>query len=93
MNYNIFNSEPTTEQAADYAEYMAALPTSKTIQDEDGGDVIINIDNGVYCSGTSAWATPYQRATDQKWVYPVCPAGSQSHTQEPFDPSWIPGEP
>ena len=45
-----------------------------------------------YWDTTIKWAIPQQRATDGKWVYPVCQEGDQNHTQETYDPSWFPTE-
>ena len=88
MNYNVFNNEPIAEQANDYACHIALLPTSKTIQDEDGNDIVIAIDNTVYSSGTTLWSIPFQRATDNKWVYPVCPSGDIVYNTEVYSSDW-----
>ena len=88
MNYNIFNDEPTTEQENDYACHIASLPTSKTIQDDNGNDIIISIDNAIYIANTTSWAIPFQRATDDKWVYHVCPASDAIYTTEVYSSDW-----
>lgn len=41
-----------------------------------------------YWNTTIKWANVRQRL-DGKWVYPVCPEGSQDHTQEEFQTDWF----
>tara|TARA_E500000331_G_scaffold215507_1_gene206638 strand:- start:3160 stop:3411 length:252 start_codon:yes stop_codon:yes gene_type:complete len=44
-----------------------------------------------YVDQTTAWAKPLQRATDNKWVVPVCPLTDNSgQTIEPSEPGWFP---
>ena len=90
--YNVFDTEPTAEQAYDFDCHIQLLPTSKTTQDEDGNDVVTALDNTVYISSTTSWAIPYQRITDNKWVYPVCPSSDVTYTTEEFSPLWVPSE-
>ena len=58
MNYYVFDTEAeaNTAQSADFAEWKAARPTEPA----------------QYWVVTVEWGTPAQRATDNKWVYPVC---------------------
>lgn len=44
-----------------------------------------------YWEVTTAWATPQERL-DGRWVYPVCPDGSQNHTQELRQADWFADE-
>lgn len=42
-----------------------------------------------YLDGTTNWDRPRQRP-DGKWVYQVCPEGSQTHTKEVYSGAWFP---
>ena len=87
--YNVFDTEPTAEQAYDFDCHIQLLPTSKTIQDDDGNDVVTALDNAVYIASTTSWAIPYQRATDSKWVYPVCPSSDVVYNTEQYSSDWV----
>jgi hypothetical protein len=87
MIYNIFDYEPIQEQENDYQKYMSDLPNSKEVDGET-----IAIDNTKYCDVTCCWAIPFQRITDNKWVYPKYTNSNQSFTEEEFSSSWIPSE-
>ena len=78
MNYYVFDTleEEIEAQAADYSDFIASLPTEKEVSDGEGGTIIIPIDNTAYVSDTKRWAEESQRATDGKYVYPVCPAST-----------------
>ena len=91
MLYNVFDSEPT-RQTYDYNKHISSLPTEKTILNDEGQEVVISIDNTDYIAKTTCWAKPFQRVTDNKWVYPVCPDSDKTYTTDTYDPSWRPEE-
>jgi len=94
MDYYVFDTEghAITAQSSDYSEYIASLPTEKP--DGDGG--FTPIDNTNYINVTTSWSSPVrQRATDDKYIYPVCPASTASgRTIEPLNDGgvWFPTE-
>lgn len=93
MLYNIFNTEAEalTAEALDWAKYKSDLPTSKTIQDENGEDVIVQIDNSQYLAITQKWAEPVQRL-DGKWIFPKYSGSDQSYTEETYSSGWFESE-
>lgn len=75
MNFYIFDTEAaaSTAQVEDYNDYIASLPTEKI----DSEGVTILLDNTNYIEGTTSWSNIIkQRQTDNKWVYPICPAST-----------------
>lgn len=94
MNYYVFNTEgeATTAQSSDYSEFINSLPTEKP----NGSGGFIPVDNTDYINNTTSWGNPIQqRATDNKYVYPVCPASTASgRTIEELDSGgvWFPIE-
>ena len=76
MTYNIFNSEPMAEQEIDYQKFISDLIG----------------DNTRYLQVTCCWAIPFQRITDNKWVYPKYSNSNQSFTEEEFNPLWVSSE-
>ena len=91
MNYYITDTqaEANTQEASDYADYIANLPTEKEV-----GGQMVPIDNSAYIAGTTAWALPSkQRATDGKWVRRVCATSTATgRTTEALDTGgiWFP---
>ena len=75
MNHNIFN----TQEEADTAQEYDFQKYKNFINDHDHN----------YWNNTTAWAKPYSRATDNKWVYVYCPQSDAVHTTEEYDESWI----
>ena len=84
MKYNVFDTEAEaiTAQASDYTAWKAAVEAGHTCTCPE-------CCCGKYWTTTTAWAAPFPRATDSKWVYPVCAEGSQEHTQEDFSETWL----
>ncbi len=62
MNYYVFNTEgeANTAQASDFLDFKAESPELPA----------------EYWDITIRWGIPKQRATDNKWVYQVCPAST-----------------
>lgn len=75
MQYNVFD----TEQEAIDAEHACFLAWKST---KDQSSLS-------YWAVTLFWDKVIQRQTDSKWVYRVCPEGSQSHTQETYSSDWF----
>lgn len=73
--YNVFNTlaEATTAQESDFQAWKATKPQMPE----------------KYWEITTAWAVIKQRDTDGKYVYPVCPEGDQTHTQEELSEDWF----
>lgn len=74
--YNVFDTE---QQARDAQE--ADFNLWKSSHDQS---------NPSYWTITTQWDEVIQRLTDNKWVYRVCPIGSQDHTQEEEQSDWFP---
>ena len=93
MIYNVLNtqSEAQIKCDIDTAKYFSDLPTEKTIQNENGNDIIIQIDNSKYIEITKYWDCPKQRL-DGKWVYAKYENSTQNLTEETYDSSWFPSE-
>jgi hypothetical protein len=74
--YNVFNTEQEAidAEANDFVLWKATMDQSNTD----------------YWSITNHWHIPRQRQNDNKWVYKVCPQGSDSHTQEAEQSDWFP---
>lgn len=73
--YNVFDTKEEADQAQ-FQDYTAWKQSHYT-------------NNITYLAITNKWDTPVQRTTDNKWVYQVCPDGSQEHTQEEFSSDWF----
>ena len=73
MPCNVFNTEAEAI-AAEAADYAAYIA--------------VHSEPEAYAQQTTRWAIPQMRL-DGKWVYLVCPEGSQDHTQEEYDPDWF----
>ena len=54
----------------------------------------INIYNSPadYVSKTVSWCPVTMRATDNKWIYQLCPVGIDTHIKEEFSKTWLPNE-
>jgi len=78
--YNVFDteSEANTAQEIDFQLWKT--------------NAMLTCNCPKYWETTTAWATPQQR-TDGKWVYPLCPEGDQTHSQEELQDDWFPTEP
>lgn len=75
MDCYIFDTEveAIAAQASDYSEFINNLPT--TVDDGQGGEVLI--DNSAYINTTTSWSLPIRvRATDSKYIYPLCPSST-----------------
>jgi hypothetical protein len=74
--YNVFDTEQEALDAEgyDFLDYKAAHYVESDAK---------------YWNTTIKWANVKQRL-DSKWVYPVCPEGSQDHTQEEYQSDWFP---
>jgi hypothetical protein len=77
--YNVFDTEQEAIDAEN-ADFLAWKATQ-------------NQDNASYWLITDHWDIPVQRLTDNKWVYKVCPQGSNSHPQEASQNDWFPNTP
>lgn len=80
--YNVFDtqSEANTAQSYDLGKHIAYHQS-------------INA-SVAWLNGTESWATPRQRATDNKWVYGVCVESDGVYTVELLDTggTWFPVE-
>lgn len=76
MTYNVFDYEPVAEQEYDFQAFKTAL-------------VLAGGDNTQYWETTIAWDSPWQRATDSKWVYRVCPESDVTYNTEEFSEGWV----
>jgi len=75
--YNVFDTEEeaNTAQESDFQTWKAyKMPTCNCPE---------------YWDQTTSWGEVRQRLTDSKFVYPVCPQGSQEHTQEQYQNDWF----
>lgn len=73
MNFNVFDTEAEANTAQEAC--FQAWKTANPAPSE-------------YWTITTAWCQVRQRL-DGKWVYRVCPDGSQTHTQEVYNSSWF----
>ena len=75
MNFNIFENKIDADEAiaTDNASFLESICEGCA----------------EYRAITSRWDEVRQRDNDGKWLYAVCPVGSQDHTQEELQSDWF----
>lgn len=90
--YNVLETDGSTEQAYDFSKYIESIVANCTAnhgdQTIDEESVFVGCSCVNYIATTTKWDTPFQRATDGKYVYLSCPDSDAVHNTEEYDPSW-----